>query len=107
MLNQLLWSFLPTPVSSSATFQDIVSPAEICSEVTVESSSRDTSAEKQVPSRPARRRRQSLDALIQLEKALDACRSQRFDEPVHGDVLRIHVLLGDCAEVLAIFVVQP
>jgi hypothetical protein len=48
-----------------------------------------------------------LQVLIKFEKALDPRGSQNLDQPVHGDVLRVHVVFGDGTQVFVIFVIKP
>jgi hypothetical protein len=48
-----------------------------------------------------------LQALSQIQKALHAGGPQHLYQPVHGDVLRVHIVVRDGAEILVIFVVKP
>jgi hypothetical protein len=44
---------------------------------------------------------------IESEKALDPRGSQRFHQPMHGDVLRVHIVFSDGTQVFVIFVIKP
>ena len=57
---------------------------------------------------PARRRHLlALESLVQFQKALNSRRAQGLDKPVHGNVLRVGVVLGNNTQIFIIFIEKP